>query len=49
MRFESLNQTHVHKLYDFELQNRAFFENVIAPRGDGFYSIAGIKKHIEQL
>lgn len=49
MHFESLNQTHVEALLHFEKQNRLFFERVIAARDDAFYSIQGVRQHINSL
>lgn len=49
MLFESLNKSHADQLLTFELENRAFFESVIAPREDGFYSVAGVLNHIDHL
>ena len=46
MYFEPLSESHSLALLDFELINQEFFEEVIAPRNDDFYSIAGVQKHI---
>lgn len=49
MKFESLTKSHISSLLQFELDNRLFFESLIAPREEGFYSIKGVERHIEQL
>lgn len=36
-------------LYQFELKNRAFFEQYIESRGEAFYSEAGVLTHIQEL
>lgn len=36
-------------LFKFELENRAWFESHVAPRPPDFYSVQGVKDHIEQL
>jgi len=48
MKFEALSQSHQRALLDFELNNRVWFESMIAPRDDGFYTKAGVVEHIEQ-
>ena len=35
------------KLLDFELSNRSWFEQHIAPREPSFYTLAGVSEHIE--
>ena len=47
MKFEILSQQHAQQLFDFELDNKAWFESMIAPRGQAFYSKNGIYSHIE--
>jgi len=49
MLFESLNKSHADQLLAFEMENRAFFESVIAPREEVFYSPTGALEHIENL
>ena len=49
MHFESLHQTHAEALLLFEKQNRAFFERVITARDDAFYSMDGVRQHINLL
>ncbi len=49
MLFESLNKSHAYQILAFELENREFFESVIAPREEIFYSLAGVLEHIENL
>lgn len=49
MFFESLNKSHADQLLAFELENREFFESVIAPREEVFYSPAYVLAHIENL
>lgn len=48
MKFEPLTTEHVAALLDFELTNKAWFESVIAPRNDDFYSLQGVNKHIAE-
>ena len=47
--FELLTIHHCPQLLDFELENKSWFESLIAAREDGFYSLSGVQKHIEQL
>jgi ribosomal-protein-alanine N-acetyltransferase len=37
------------QLLKFELENRAWFESHVAPRPPNFYSVQGVKDHIEHL
>lgn len=37
------------QLLRFELENRTWFESHVAPRSPDFYSVQGVKAHIEQL
>ncbi|MGB2739343.1 MAG: GNAT family protein [Cognaticolwellia sp.] len=46
MIFETLSTKHLDMLFNFELENRAWFESVISPRDDYFYSYSGVKMHI---
>ncbi len=46
MKFETLSSQHLNLLFQFELENRAWFESLIASRGDDFYTLSNIKKHI---
>lgn len=49
MLFESLNESHAHKLLVFELESREHFESFIASRNDSFYSLTGVLDHIAEL
>ena len=49
MKFEVVAAEHLTALYEFETENRVWFESVIAPRVDSFYSVSGVHEHIEQL
>jgi len=44
--FETLSEKHLDLLFQFELANREWFESMISPREDDFYTMAGIKMHI---
>jgi ribosomal-protein-alanine N-acetyltransferase len=44
--FEKLSDKHVDLLFQFELENREWFESVITPREDYFYTNSGVKMHI---
>jgi len=46
IKFESLNEKHLDLLYQFEMENRTWFESLIATRGDNFYSYQSVKEHI---
>lgn len=46
MHIETLNQQHSDLLLSFETENRDWFETLIAPRDDSFYSPSGIAEHI---
>ena len=46
VKFETLSSQHVEQLFQFELENRSWFESLIASRGDNFYTLTGVKKHI---
>lgn len=46
MIFETLSTKHLDRLFKFELENRAWFESVISPRDEYFYSYLGVKMHI---
>lgn len=48
MRFETLAVGHLDSLLKFELENRAWFETQIAPRGNDFYNCLGVKTHINE-
>ncbi|MBB6521416.1 GNAT family N-acetyltransferase [Pseudoteredinibacter isoporae] len=37
---------HLQALLQFELENRAWFESLIEPRGDDFYTLDGVAAHI---
>ena len=47
MKFELLCKHHLKQLLRFELENRSWFESLIAPRGNAFYSEQGVSAHIE--
>jgi len=47
MKFEALSEKHQSLLFQFELENKAWFESLIAPRADDFYNEMAIKKHIK--
>ncbi len=49
MKFEVLSLEHTNALLEFELSNRAWFESMIAPRAETFYSLAGVRQHIAEL
>ena len=49
MQFIPLSHLHRDSLLSFESENRAYFESFIAPRGDEFYSEAGITAHIDSM
>lgn len=49
MKFEILNENHRDQLFEFEVQNRNWFESLIAPRGDAFYSRTGVISHIAEI
>jgi ribosomal-protein-alanine N-acetyltransferase len=44
--FETLSDKHFDLLFEFELENRQWFESLISTRGDHFYTYSGVKKHI---
>jgi len=48
MKFEVLSKHHLKQLLDFELENKAWFESLIEPRGSAFYSEKGVSEHIEE-
>jgi ribosomal-protein-alanine N-acetyltransferase len=47
MQFELLSKHHLKQLLNFELENRAWFESLIEPRDNAFYSEQGVCEHIE--
>jgi ribosomal-protein-alanine N-acetyltransferase len=49
MKFERLNHKHGLRLLSFETESKDYFESLIAPRADAFYSARGIDCHIEEL
>lgn len=49
MKFEVLSMNHVRQLLDFELENRSWFESLIEPRDNSFYSEQGVGNHIKSL
>lgn len=48
MEFELLSPRHTERLLSFETANRAWFESLIAPRASDFYSVSGVRDHIDQ-
>lgn len=46
MKFQALSCEHLEQLFQFELENRIWFESLIASRGEDFYSRSNIKQHI---
>ena len=48
MKFETLSTAHLVELLDFETRNRSWFESMIAPRDNRFYTKSGVKQHIEE-
>lgn len=46
MQLEPLSKHHLKQLFDFELENRAWFESLIEPRNDNFYSEQSVEQHI---
>lgn len=46
MVIETLSDKHLDLLFQFELENRQWFESLIASRGDDFYTYSGVRKHI---
>lgn len=46
MIFETLSDKHLNRLFQFELENREWFESMVSPRDDFFYSYSGVKRHI---
>ncbi len=48
MNFETLSLSHQALLLDFESRNRSWFESMIAPRANRFYTKSGVKEHIEE-
>lgn len=47
MQLELLSKDYLDQLLAFELENRSWFESLIEPRGEGFYSAKGIERHID--
>lgn len=48
MRFEALSISHLQALFDFEQVNKLWFESLIEPRAEEFYSLDGIAVHINE-
>ena len=48
MKFETLSTAHLVELLDFETRKRSWFESMIAPRDNRFYTKSGVKQHIEE-
>jgi ribosomal-protein-alanine N-acetyltransferase len=49
MKFEILSMRHLRPLLEFELNNRTWFESMIAPRAESFYSVLGVQQQIEDM
>ncbi len=47
MQFELLSKHHLKQLLNFELENRSWFESLIEPRDNAFYSEQGVCEHID--
>ncbi len=47
MQFGLLSKHHVKQLLSFELENRSWFESLIEPRDNAFYSTQGVNEHID--
>ena len=47
MQFELLSKCHSKQLLNFELDNRSWFESLIEPRDNAFYSDKGVNSHID--
>ncbi len=47
MQLELLSKDHLEQLLAFELENRSWFESLIEPRDDDFYSAQGVERHID--
>ena len=48
MKFEILTRHHLKPLLDFELESKAWFESLIEPRANDFYSEQGVGEHIAE-
>ncbi|WP_447528056.1 GNAT family N-acetyltransferase [Vreelandella sp. TE19] len=46
---EILKLSDAHELLEFELENRAWFEQFIAPRENEFYSLSGVQSQIKEF
>ena len=46
MQLELLSEHHLKQLFDFELENRSWFESLIEARDNDFYSEKGVEQHI---
>jgi [ribosomal protein S5]-alanine N-acetyltransferase len=46
---EKLHETDAEKLYEFELENRDFFEEMVPSRGDEYYNFENFKKRHQAL
>lgn len=47
MRLELLSKEHAETLFQFELENREWFESTIPARDSEFYSLQGVRQHIQ--
>lgn len=48
MKIKVLQRTDILALAQFELDNRAWFEQFVYNRGDAFYTKAGLAQHVEE-
>lgn len=46
---EKINYTDAENLFEFELENRVYFEEMVPSRGDDYYNFATFKKRHEAL
>ncbi len=49
MKFERLGLKHTEQLLAFELENKAWFESLIAARAPDTYTTQGIEKHVQNF
>lgn len=49
IHIEALQEKHAEEVLAFELENRAFFESVIPPRPDTYYTIERLKEILKEL
>ena len=48
MVFQALSADHFNQLFQFEVENRIWFETLISSRGEEFYTTKGIRSHIRE-